>query len=35
MNRLLAALASHDAMDYATAALLGLLLAYGLLEWMC
>lgn len=35
MNRLLSALSSHDALDYATAVLLALLLAYGLLEWMC
>lgn len=35
MHRLLAALSSRDALDYATAVLLALLLAYGLLEWMC
>lgn len=33
--RLVTALSSHDALDYATAVLLALLLAYGLLEWMC
>lgn len=35
MNRLVTALSSRDALDYATAFFLALLLAYGLLEWMC
>lgn len=34
MNRLVTALSSRDALDYATAVFLALLLAYGLLEYV-